>query len=66
MHLLLKDFVIGKKVNNSINCAFSVHMGKDLCSPHNNAVKYCDTLKNQFQHIEKAIDKHTSQQKLNN
>jgi CRISPR/Cas system-associated protein Csx1 len=41
-------------------------MGKDSCSPHNNAVKCCDTLKNQSQHIEKVIDKQTSEQKLNN
>jgi hypothetical protein len=52
MHLLLKDFVIGKKVNDGIKCAFLVHMGNDPCSPHNNAVKCCDTLKNQSQHIE--------------
>jgi len=57
MHLLLKDFVIGKKVNDGIN---------DPCSPHNNAVKCCDTLKNQSQHIENVIDKQTSEQKLNN
>jgi CRISPR/Cas system-associated protein Csx1 len=43
-----------------------VHMGNDPCSPHNNAVKCCDTLKNQSQHIENVIDKQTSEQKLNN
>jgi hypothetical protein len=41
-------------------------MGNDPCSPHNNAVKCCDTLKNQSQHIENVIDKQTSEQKLNN
>jgi hypothetical protein len=35
------------------------------CSPHNNAVKYCDTLKNQSQHIDMVIDKQTSEEKLN-
>jgi len=65
-HLLLKDFVIGKKVNNGIKCAFLVHMGNDPCSPHNNVVKCCDTLKNQSQHIERVIDKQISKQKLNN
>jgi hypothetical protein len=66
MRLLLKDFVIGKKVNDGIKCVFLVHMGNDPCSPHNNVVKCCDTLKNQSQHIERVIDKQTSKQKLNN
>jgi hypothetical protein len=42
-----------------MNCAFLIHMGNGPCSPHNNAVKYCDTLKNQSQHIDKVIDKQT-------
>jgi hypothetical protein len=41
-------------------------MGNGPCSPHNNAVKYCDNLKNQSQHIDKVIDKQTSEEKLNN
>jgi hypothetical protein len=36
------------------------------CSPHNNAVKCCDNLKNQSQHIDKVIDKQTLEEKLNN
>jgi hypothetical protein len=37
------------------------------CSPHNNAVKCCDNLKNQSQHIDKVIDKQTlGKKKLNN
>ncbi|XP_062155175.1 uncharacterized protein LOC133863230 [Alnus glutinosa] len=40
--------------------------GANASSPHNNAVKCCDTLKNQSQHIENVIDKQTSEQKLNN
>jgi hypothetical protein len=38
----IKGFRNWKKVNDGINCAFLVHMGKDLCSPHNNAVKCCE------------------------
>jgi hypothetical protein len=36
-------------------------MGNRPCLPHNDAVKYCDTLKNQSQHIDKVIDKQTSE-----
>jgi hypothetical protein len=49
-----------------MNCFFLVHMGNGSCSPHNNAIKYCDTLKNQSQHIDKVIDKQTLEEKLNN
>jgi hypothetical protein len=35
-------------------------------SPHNNTVKHCDNLNNQSQHIDKVIDKQTSEEKLNN
>jgi hypothetical protein len=45
---------------------FFVHIGNESCSPYNNAVKCCDTLKNQSQHIDKVIDKQTSEEKLNN
>jgi hypothetical protein len=62
----IEGFRNWKKVNNGINCTFLVHMGNDLCSPYNNAVKCNNTLKNQSQHIEKMIDKQTSEQKLNN
>jgi hypothetical protein len=55
----IEGFRNWKKVNDGIKCAFLVHMGNDPCSPHNNAVKCCDTLKNQTQHIEKVIDKQT-------
>ena len=36
-----------KKVNNGKNCAFLNHVEEDPCSPHNNAVKYCDDLLNE-------------------
>jgi hypothetical protein len=62
----IEGFCNWKKVNDGIKWAFLVHMEKDPCSPHNNVVKCCDTLKNQSQHIEKVIDKQTSEQKLNN
>jgi hypothetical protein len=55
-----------KKVNDGTHCSFLVHMGNGPCSPHNNAVKCCDNLKNQSQHIDKVIDKQTSEEKLNN
>lgn len=48
-----------KKVHDDNNCAFFSHMGKDLCLPHNNAVKYCDALMNQSQHIDRVIEKQT-------
>jgi hypothetical protein len=41
-------------------------MGNRRCSPHNNAIKYCDSLMNQSQHIDKVIDKQTSKEKLKN
>ncbi|XP_058775953.1 uncharacterized protein LOC131650249 [Vicia villosa] len=36
-----------KKVRNGKNCAFLKHIGKDPCSPHNNAMKVCQDLLNQ-------------------
>jgi hypothetical protein len=41
-------------------------VGNGPCSPHSNAVKCCDSLRNQSQHIDKMIDKQTSKEKLNN
>jgi hypothetical protein len=43
----IEGFRNWKKVNDDMNCAFLVHMGNWPCSPHNNTVKYCDTMKNQ-------------------
>nr|KYP50112.1 Zinc finger MYM-type protein 1 [Cajanus cajan] len=40
-----------RKVNNGKNCAFLKHIGKDPCSPHNNAVRACQDLLNQNCHI---------------
>jgi hypothetical protein len=62
----IKGFRNWKKVNDGMHCSFLLHMGNESCSPHNNAVKCCDNLKNQSQHIDKMIDKQTSEEKLNN
>jgi hypothetical protein len=51
-----------KKVNDGKNCAFLAHVGNGPCSSHSNAVKCCDSLKNQSQHIDKMIDKQTSEE----
>jgi hypothetical protein len=55
-----------KKVNDGMRCAFLGQVGNGPCSPHNNAVKYCNSLMNQSKHIDKVIDKQTSKEKLRN
>ena len=55
-----------KKVNNGKNCAFLNHVGEDPCSPHNNAMKYCDDLLNESVHIDKVMNVQSSEQILNN
>nr|KYP65562.1 Zinc finger MYM-type protein 1 [Cajanus cajan] len=40
-----------RKVNNGKNCAFLKHIGKDPCSPHNNAMRVFQDLLNQNCHI---------------
>ncbi|XP_059446621.1 uncharacterized protein LOC132178187 [Corylus avellana] len=62
----IEGFRNWKKVNDGTHCSFLAHMGNGPCSPHNNAVKCCDNLKNQSQHIDKVIDKQTSEEKVNN
>jgi hypothetical protein len=61
VHLLLKDFVIRRKL--IIVCIFFLSIWYALV---NNAVKCYDNLMNQFQHIDKVIDKQTLEEKLNN
>ena len=61
MHLLSQDLEIGKKVNNGKNCAFLNHVGEDPCSPHNNAMKYCDDLLNESVHIDKVMNVQSSE-----
>ena len=53
-------------MNDGINYAFICHMGKDPCSTHNNAVKCCDILMKQSQHIDKVMDRQSSEQIMNN
>ncbi|XP_077216005.1 uncharacterized protein LOC143850666 [Tasmannia lanceolata] len=55
-----------KKVNDGLNCAFLGHVGKEHNSPHKIAEKACHDLLNQSQHIEKLIEKQTSQEIENN
>jgi hypothetical protein len=62
----IEGFRNWKKVNNDMRCAFLGHVGNEPCSPHNNAVKYYNNLMNQFEHIDKVIDKQTSKEKLRN
>ncbi|GKV30692.1 hypothetical protein SLEP1_g39478 [Rubroshorea leprosula] len=51
-----------KKVNNGDKCKFLAHMGKDPNSIHNIAVKCLEDFKNQSCHVEKVLDKQSSQQ----
>ena len=55
-----------KKVNNGKNCTFLNHVGEDPCSPHNNAVKYCDDLLNESMHMDKVMNVQSFEQILNN
>ena len=51
----VKGFRCWKKVNDGKKCAFLTHIGEDLCSPHNNAMRCCEDLLNQSQHIQNVI-----------
>ncbi|XP_059448307.1 uncharacterized protein LOC132179584 [Corylus avellana] len=62
----IKGFRSWKKVHDGKNCAFLTHIGEDPCSPHNNAVKYCEDLRNQAQHIDKVLNAQSTEQILNN
>jgi hypothetical protein len=62
----IEGFRNWKKVNDDMNCAFLAHVGNWPCSSHSNAVKCCDSLRNQYQHIDKVVNKQTSEEKLNN
>jgi hypothetical protein len=42
------------------------HIREDLCSPHNNAMKYCENLRNQSRHINKVLNAQSTEQILNN
>ncbi|CAK8544459.1 unnamed protein product [Lathyrus sativus] len=49
-----------KKVRNGKNCAFLKHIGKNPCSPHNNAMKACQDLLNQDGRIRNIIQGQSS------
>ena len=51
-----------KKVNDGVNCAFLNHVEKYHNSLHKIALKSCYDLVNPLQHIEKIVEKQTSQQ----
>ena len=55
-----------KKVRNGKHCSFLKHIGKDPCSPYNNAMKACQDLLNQDGHIRNVIQVQSSSQRMNN
>lgn len=59
-------FFSWKKVNSGKNCAFLTYMGTVPNSSHRITVKSCHDLTNQAQHIEKIVEKQTSQQVTKN
>ena len=66
MYLLLKDFVIGRKLMMVCIVLFWVIWEIGRVHLIINVVKYCDNLMNQSQHIDKVIEKQTSEEKLKN
>ncbi|KAL5774680.1 hypothetical protein ACOSP7_012237 [Xanthoceras sorbifolium] len=62
----LDGFRNWKKVNDGIRCAFKKHVTEEPCSAHNVAVQSCNDLMNQGCHIDKAINRQTSEQIMNN
>ncbi|CAN0846519.1 Zinc finger MYM-type protein 1 [Linum grandiflorum] len=51
-----------KKVKSGVNCSFRGHMGKGPNSIHNNAMRMSDTLMHQSEHIDKILQKQTSEE----
>jgi hypothetical protein len=62
----IKGFRSWKNGHDGKNCTFLTHIGEDPCSPHNNAVKYCEDLRNQSRHIDKVLNAQSIEQILNN
>jgi hypothetical protein len=62
----IKGFRSWRKVHNGKNCTFLSHIGDDLCSPHNNVVKYCENFRNQSLHIDKVLNAQSTEEILNN
>ena len=63
---IIEGFRKWKRVNNGKDCTFLTHIGKDPHSPHNKAMSCFEDLKNRSQHIDKVIQKQTSQEIANN
>ncbi|CAJ2659760.1 unnamed protein product, partial [Trifolium pratense] len=55
-----------KRVRDGKKCAFLKHIGKDLCSSHNNAMKACQDLLNQDGHLRNIFEKQSLCQIKNN
>ncbi|KAL5764902.1 hypothetical protein ACOSQ2_017496 [Xanthoceras sorbifolium] len=62
----LDGFQNWKKVNDGTRCAFKKHVTEEPCSTHNITVQSCNDLMNQGCHIDKAINRQTSEQIMNN
>ncbi|GAV84278.1 DUF4371 domain-containing protein, partial [Cephalotus follicularis] len=56
----MKGFRNWKKVNDGKKCAFLNHVGSSPSSSHNIAVKSCDDLMAQSQHIDKVLAEQSS------
>jgi hypothetical protein len=63
---IVKSFNNWKNVNDTMNSSLIGHEGKDPNSPHKNAMKCCEDLMNQSHHIDKLVEKQTSQETENN
>ncbi|XP_059434852.1 uncharacterized protein LOC132167836 [Corylus avellana] len=62
----IKGFRNWRKVHEGKNCAFLTHIGEDPCSPHNNAMKSYEDLRNQSRHIDKVLNAQSMEQIQNN
>ncbi|XP_059428463.1 uncharacterized protein LOC132162216 [Corylus avellana] len=61
-----KCFNNWKKASDEMNSSLMRHVGTDLNSPHNIAMKCCEDLMNQSGHIDKIVEKQTLQKTKNN
>jgi len=64
--LVVKGFNNCKKASDKKNSSLMGHVEKDPNSPHKSAVKCCEDLMNQSRHIDKLVEKQTSQEIGNN
>ncbi|OMO77763.1 Zinc finger, TTF-type [Corchorus olitorius] len=58
---IFEEFRNWKKIGGN-ECAFLAHVGSDPSSPHNKTVRCYDDFKNHSQHIDKLMEKQTSQE----